>query len=459
MRRIIPVIAAVALLFGLMQAPASTQGLDTFASSNVDILGQLPNPGVIGARFRGDVMYVTASSGLTTYDISQPGAPVELGRLPLPHFENEDVDLGGNILLISNDAAESRGILYIIDISDPAAPELLSFLDMGGNPVEGGAGHTASCVLRCKFAWVTDGGGIRVIDLRDPAQPKSVGTYALPQEGLINITHDVQKDRSGLYWVASYGGTFAYRLPDGYDPAKHKLGNLVTRTDGRGLSTYEQHFGTNDGTNWNDYIHHNSERSASGSVLYITEEDYNRPTCRGAGSFQTWAVPLNRSGDPNGKPLFPLDSWAPEHLSDGTVATAMCSAHYFDVKDNLVAQGWYEAGLRFLDVSDPRNIRQIGYYIPPNAMTWAAYFTPTDPTGRIVYVLDASHGIDVLKISRPARGPLSSPRRPCRSTRDCRQQRPRTATAPTRPEWYTTQPRGIADPRFGYACRIPTSVL
>ena len=116
-------------------------------------------------------MYVTSVSGLRIYDISDPAAPAEVGALALPHFENEDVDLGGDILLISNDAAESTGILYVIDISDPTAPAIASTFPMGGDPVEGGPGHTASCIKNCQFAWVTDTGGIRVIDLRDPTAP------------------------------------------------------------------------------------------------------------------------------------------------------------------------------------------------------------------------------------------------------------------------------------------------
>jgi hypothetical protein len=55
-------------------------------------------------------MYVSSTAGLSTWDVTKAEAPTLLGRLALPHFENEDVDLGGNILLISNDAAESRGI-------------------------------------------------------------------------------------------------------------------------------------------------------------------------------------------------------------------------------------------------------------------------------------------------------------------------------------------------------------
>ena len=113
-------------------------------------------------------MYVTSVSGLRIYDISDPAAPAEVGALGLPHFENEDVDLGGDILLISNDAAESTGILYVIDISNPTAPAIASTFPMGGDPVAGGPGHTASCIKDCQFAWVTDTGGIRVIDLSDP---------------------------------------------------------------------------------------------------------------------------------------------------------------------------------------------------------------------------------------------------------------------------------------------------
>jgi FAD-dependent urate hydroxylase len=63
----------------------------------------------------------------------------------------------------------------------------------------------------------------------------------------------------------------------------------------------------------------------------------------------------------------------------------LCSAHYFDVRDGLVAQAWYESGTRFLDVSDPSNIRQVGYWIPAKNVTWSAYYPPTDPTGQIVY--------------------------------------------------------------------------
>ncbi|MGH2687062.1 MAG: LVIVD repeat-containing protein, partial [Actinomycetota bacterium] len=212
-------VVALGLPPGISSADPIADPTGLLASENVTVHTVLPEQTAIGARFRGTLMYLTTLTGLSIYDVSVPANPVEVGTLPLPHFENEDVDLGGDILLISNDAAESRGILHVVDISDPTAPELLSSHDMGGDPtgLTGGApGHTASCILDCAFAWVTDSGGIRVIDLRDPTAPRNLGTFRTPAAGDLGVTHDVQTDQDGVAWISGYGGVFGYRIPDDY---------------------------------------------------------------------------------------------------------------------------------------------------------------------------------------------------------------------------------------------------
>ena len=413
----------------------------TVKSSNVTHLSTIPEPGVIGARFRNGVMYVTSTAGLSTWDVTTATTPTLLGRLALPHFENEDVDFGGNILLISNDAAESRGILYVIDITDPANPALLSQFDMGGAAGVGGPGHTASCVADCRFAWVTDGGGIKVIDLRDPSAPKDLGTKPVATGGL--VVHDVQRDGNGLYWIAGFDGTAAYRIPADYDGST--LGTLVARTNAAGESQYDQTFGLDDGSTYNDYIHHNSLRRKGSNVVYITEEDYTRPQCKGAGSFQTWRLPVDGNGNPTGQPLTPIDKWSTELAGESTSTSAMCSAHYFDENKGLVAQAWYQQGVRFLDVRGDK-IRQVGYFITPTNLDWAAYFAPADPTGQTVYVLDNTAGIHVLQIARPknvrkAGSVTAEPEMP-------------TVTAPVLPS-FLTAPVGLsASTTYGWACPL-----
>src|SRR3954463_11235036 len=83
-------------------------------SGNVSPLLTLPVGKPVGVRFRDHYMFVTGTEGLTVYDIAKPEMPMPVGLLPLPHFENEDVDLGGNTLLISNDPSESPGALYVV---------------------------------------------------------------------------------------------------------------------------------------------------------------------------------------------------------------------------------------------------------------------------------------------------------------------------------------------------------
>jgi hypothetical protein len=112
-----------------------------------------------------------------------------------------------------------------------------------------------------------------------------------------------------------------------------------------------------------------------------------------------------------------------------------CSSHWFEVSKDLVAVGWYEQGTRFLDVHDPRNIRQVGFYLPANGSTWAAYWSPTDPRRSIVYTADAYLGVDVLRIDRKA--DLSTMP---------------TLTAPIPASWFTTVPAYLPSDTWQFAC-------
>ena len=57
---------------------------------------------------------------------------------------------------------------------------------------------------------------------------------------------------------------------------------------------------------------------------------------------------------------------------------------------------FYAQGTRFLDVRDPRNIKQLGFYRPDDANTWAAYWR----SGGYVFVADLTRGVDVLRVGK-----------------------------------------------------------
>lgn len=379
-RRLILAVLVAALAF-----PAVSDAAET--SAGISVVTSIPDRGVISAKAVGQYLYVSSLSGVTIYDISVPRAPVRVGGLALPNAQNEDVDVGSGILLVSDDPYGGRGVLHVIDVSDPANPRPLStyrtwvpgLSDFSMPfPRKRGIGHTASCIQDCRYAWLAgSSNGIEVVDLRDPAHPRRAGGFRASAAGGWIGTHDVQVDGSGLAWVAGGNGTAAYDVTDPVRP------RIVRRTDERGGRPP-----------WNRFIHHNSFRLRD-DVLAITEESFG-PRCRGAGKLQTWRIS-------SGRRMTPLDSWGVERDRS---AELLCSAHYFDARDGLIAQGFYEQGVRLIDASDPSRLQQVGYYVSRPGLFWGALFAPTDPTGSTVYALDHARGIDVLAIDRAALAPV-----------------------------------------------------
>jgi hypothetical protein len=405
------------------------------ASSNVQLVGHVPGSAA-GMVFKGRRAYVSGWGGITVLDISRADAPRVAGALPLPHFENEDVDLCGNTLLVVNDrvARDLGSVMYVISVANPDSPVVSAVLPLGLTGNGRGPGHIANFVKSdCSQAWVDGGDHVEVVDLRTPTAPRSLGRFvsAASDSAAFRVTHDTELDSTGAVWSVGGGGAAGYRLTA--DPlAPQLLGTTVAA--GRNPSPY------------NDFILHNSQRR--GRTLLITEEDYIDTDevppggCRGQGKFETWDVSDLASGT-----ITPLGTWETElngMFTSGAVdskapVTVNCSSHWFDAKGAVAAVGWYEQGVRFLDYRTPTAITQVGYYIPANGSTWAAYWSPTDPRGEIVYTADAYRGVDVLRIER---GGTTG----------------RKVVAPVRPEWFgspSADSRSFTPhPDYGFMCPI-----
>jgi hypothetical protein len=435
----IPLLLAAGAVAVVCALPAS--GVTSLAepplasSSNVHLLTHIPGSAA-GMNFKGNYAYVTGWGGVTVLDISQPDAPWVAGLLPLPHFENEDVDLCGNTLLVVNDreAKDLGSIMYVISIEQPTAPRVIAVLPLGLTGNGRGSGHIANFVKAdCTQAWLDGGDHVEVVDLSVPTAPRSLGKFvsAASDSDAFRVTHDTELDSTGTVWSVGGGGAAGYKLSA--DPlAPTLLG--TTQTAGRNPSPY------------NDFILHNSQRR--GKTLLITEEDYIDTDevppggCRGQGKFETWD--LSRLGKGG---ITPLGTWETElngMFTGGAVdskapVTVNCSSHWFDAKDGVAAVGWYEQGVRFLDYRTPTDIQQVGYYIPANGSTWAAYWSPTDRNGEIVYTADAYRGIDVLRIDN---GGLTG----------------KKLKAPVRSEWFGSPTADSASfqphPLYGFMCTI-----
>jgi hypothetical protein len=390
------VLAAVTALPAAAQLPAEPP---LASSSNVHVIAHVPGSAA-GMNFKDHYAFVSGWGGLTVLDIAKADAPVVAGALALPHFENEDVDLCGNTLIVVNDrvAKDLGSVMYVINIANPTMPSISAVLPLGLTGNGRGAGHIANFVKTdCSQAWVDGGDHVEVVDLSDPAAPVSLGKFesAASNSDAFRVTHDTELDSTGTAWSVGGGGAAGYRVTS--NPLAPQL---LGTTGAAGVNP----------SPYNDFILHNSQRR--GKTLLITEEDYIDTDevppggCRGQGKFETWDLSGLKSGA-----ITPVDTWETElngMFTGGAVdskapVTVNCSSHWFDAKDGVAAVGWYEQGVRFLDYRTPTDITQVGYYIPANGSTWAAYWSPTDPNGEIVYTADAYRGVDVVKIDNGGR--------------------------------------------------------
>lgn len=395
LRRLLLVLAVTVLTVPAQAAPPSP----------ITLLSTVPAPGAVSARLVGTVLHVSTAAGLITYDVSRPEEPRELGRLPLPTYQNEDLDVGGGLALLSEDvpvrAADSPvgGQLVVVSVADPSRPAVLAEV-----PLPDGAGHTATCLLECRWAYASNGATLVAVDLRSPSSPV---VHRLPLPAASGAVHDLDEDDRGLVWLSGEGGVTAVAVA----PVRNLGASVARRTAAASpLAPVEL---TSTGPAGSSAltrvgVAHGSLRPLDvdwrgplgrGDVLLVAEES-TADDCLDGGRLHTVDV----RGLGTGGRLTVLDSAAPVDRKASTAPGlgAGCSAHWFSTSGPLVAAAWFGAGVRVFDASDPRRLRQVARYVPTEPRTWTTVWVPGT---RIVYALDLHRGIDVLRVDARPGGP------------------------------------------------------
>jgi hypothetical protein len=313
------------------------------------------------------------------------------------------------------------------------------------------AGHTASCVDDCRYVWTGgparrddlaylgpftpggrgDGRPIWVTDIRNAAKPK-----VFPQpidlgrnDGATDYSHDVDVDAQGIAWTSGRGGLLGYATKGKWrDP---RSGHKRWATPWSPVLVAGG--GIEGGPNGvaqpaTDFIH-NSDRPLGkgvraagvkrGNVAFVTEEDFTEP-CDQGGRIVAVDITDSIGGGPAAAstPEAPyrmkaLSAFHPtQDTPETTAPITECSAHYFETSGSSLAAAWYGQGLRLIDGSDARNLRQVGYYYVtgtdevanPSSLAW-----DTAWRGNLVYVFDHARGIEVLRVKG---GPHGSHRLP-----------------------------------------------
>jgi hypothetical protein len=402
------------------------------------------------AKYGYDFMFANGTGGLAVWSLKDREHPafvakVTAAQLRVPgdtqdrfwEGENITVDPTRKLVFMSRDPRGFGGTLttgqsgfYIIDVQNPWQPRIVLF-----HPVP--AGHTSTCIDDCKYLWTvgpystgTPGndpawspqppyalprGGVPLwaTDIRDINHPF---TYAQPIDldrfdGQTSYVHSVDVDRNGVAWVAGEGGDRGYwttgrhwdpvrnqyRVATAYDPVPYAGGvSAPTPNAGDDFFAYFDHNAQHVTWKLGDY--------PAGDLLLITNE--NITTCSQAGELKIES--LDGSFDGAGwrsTPQNPFRLKLVGHYTawgqEGSGTSGSCSAHWFTVNGNIVAQAWYAQGTRFIDISDPAHPKQVGYFRVPSGTTGVTTGSASAPYWHngLIYVADYNRGVDVLRFN------------------------------------------------------------
>ncbi|NLI55343.1 MAG: hypothetical protein GX417_13670 [Clostridiales bacterium] len=159
----------------------------------------------------GDTLYVGSGLHVMVLDVSDPEAAVVLGTSPLlPQFvESIESDAAGHLFVCCGD-----GGLAILDVSQPAAPAVLSVLDTRG--------YTEGVALYGDYAVLADGPqGVQIADVTDLTKPALV-SEAYP----LAYVYDVAIQGNTAYAAGGGSGLFTIDLSDPKQPAEARMVSL-----------------------------------------------------------------------------------------------------------------------------------------------------------------------------------------------------------------------------------------
>jgi hypothetical protein len=203
---------------------AALELLDVSSSGEPTQVATLSIPTTSLSVDGGRVYVGTLAGEFLVLDLTDPGAPLEVGRVPLPGLPHALQSAGPSLLLV---AAERAGLL-LVDVSNPASPSVRSSLDVG-SPVFGVA-------LSGSTAWIAARAGLATADVSDPDRPALIARAALvgkpfnpiydPETGLSASIHQ------GIAYVGTGGSALlsaSGAMVEGFDiryPASPRLVSL-----------------------------------------------------------------------------------------------------------------------------------------------------------------------------------------------------------------------------------------
>ncbi len=339
---------------------------DQFSCDNIEILSFLPVQGIGGGRGAGtndvwgwtdpqsgrEFAIVGRTDGTSFIDVTSPSSPVFLGDLPKTEGSRgnswRDIKVYNNHAFIVADGAGQHG-MQVFDLTrlrDVTEAPVTFAADAHYDRIA--SAHNIVINEATGFAYAvgsnsggeTCGGGLHMIDITQPRRPTFAGCFA---------------DTTTGYAGTGYSHDAMCIMYDGPD----------SEYDGREIC-----FGSNENAL------SISDVTDKQNPMQISSAEYPNV----AYAHQGWITEdhkyfmMNDEGDESnavqsGQPFTGTRTliWDIQDLDDPIMVkehfgTTFTIDHNLYIKDNLMYQSNYVSGLRILDVSDPENPREVGFF-------------------------------------------------------------------------------------------------
>lgn len=358
--------------------PESVEGMEILADLTLGNVNEL--------TLRGDHAYVSGYSGTFIVDISDPGAPEVVAEIQCTGIHVRTIELEERLLMTLSsqaddncDDAASTGGVRLIDVTDPMYPEV-------GRQVEmpfGSHTHTpwgdSGLIYNSAYnlyrnepddQQVDQHRRSEIINITDWQNPEIVDEFVFPADSTSIGCHDIWPEPERDRAICA--AVTETQVWDVSDPLEPQILSIIRNPL---LS-----------------IHHTATTTQDGDILILGDEWTGAlgPGCFDGGTAPIGALWFYDISDDTQPEL--LSWFAPPHQGP----EVPCTAHNFNIIEGhpVLVAAFFKAGTVLIDFSDPTQPTLIDQYRPNDTDVWASYYH----NGHI-FTGDRGRGMDVLMFS------------------------------------------------------------
>jgi hypothetical protein len=344
--------------------------------------------------------HISGPIGTTIVDVRDPSRPKFVAsRNVLPGTHSHKVRVKGDIMLVNIEITDKaaaqeagvRGGLGIYDISDRARPKEIHAWECDGSGVH-------RFTFDGRYAYISPevdgylGNIVMILDMADPASPKEVSRWWMPGQWIAggetptwgktqHRCHHAIRRGDRLYVSYWHGGAVILDIEDITAP------KLISHTDWSPPFHWPTHSMvpvpfTIHGHRW----------------ALVADEDVNPLTTDVSSRTMPAALWMVNISDET-RPI-PTASFQVEGLDGGdNEGKTGCHQPVETITGNEVPVAWFANGLRIIDISNPRSLREVAFFVPDAPRGHerpSSNDVYVDERG-LIYLIDRFSGLNIVE--------------------------------------------------------------